>query len=160
MTLFTGRDTFSPVVLRMLDYENVMRPVAYRLGDFRLDTARRLLFRETEIIPLPERIFQILMLLIEAAGGVVHRDTIAAKVWPDTAVADGNIAQHVYLLRKILGEHARDRGLVMAVSRKGYRLTVPVTAETLAVGPMLKSDLQPRRCATAPTFYGWCGPVR
>lgn len=149
-----------PVALRMLDIETAAEPIAYRLGDFTLDVPRRLLFRRYEVKPLPERIFQILMMLIEAKGGVVHRDAIAAKVWPDTAVADGNIAQHVYLLRKLLGEHARDRRFVMAVSRKGYRLAVPAIPEPQAVRSSSHTERDLRRCVLPPSVYGWCGPVQ
>jgi DNA-binding winged helix-turn-helix (wHTH) protein len=113
----------------MLDAWSIAGPPVYRFGEFRLDVARRLLFRRSRALPLPERIFQILLMLVEANGAVVHREAIALRVWPDAAVADGNIAQHVYLLRRILGEHARDRGLVMAVSRQGYRLASPVVVE-------------------------------
>ncbi|HEY6326779.1 MAG TPA: winged helix-turn-helix domain-containing protein [Candidatus Cybelea sp.] len=113
----------------MLDARSIAVSPIYRFDEFRLDVARRLLFKRSRALPLPERIFQILLMLVEANGGVVHRDAIALRVWPDTAVADGNIAQHVYLLRRILGEHARDRGMVMAVSRQGYRLSAPVVVE-------------------------------
>jgi DNA-binding winged helix-turn-helix (wHTH) protein len=114
-------------MLKMLDVRATATPRAYLFGGFRLDAAHRLLLRDSHVLPLPERIFQILLMLIEANGDIVHREAIAARIWPETAVTDGNIAQHIYLLRKILGEHARDRGLVMAVNRQGYRLTVPVT---------------------------------
>jgi DNA-binding winged helix-turn-helix (wHTH) protein len=114
------------------------RPEAYRFGEFRLE---------------------ILLMLIEANGSVVHRDEIALQVWPDSVVADGNIAQHVYLLRKILGEQARDHGLIMAVNRKGYRLTAPVVAESLA---FRESHASARAFAARESGYssGWCGPVR
>ena len=117
----------------MLDARSITGSPIYRFSEFRLDVARRSLFKQSREFPLPERIFQILLMLVEANGGVVHRDAIALRVWPDGAVADGNIAQHVYLLRRILGEHARDRGMVMAVSRQGYRLSAPVAVEQLGL---------------------------
>lgn len=115
----------------MLNLLDVQAPsgLIYRFADFRLDVSRRLLAGASGILPLPERTFQILLMLVESGGKIVEREAIAQTIWPDTAVSDGNIAQHVYILRKILGEHARDRGLVMAVNRRGYRLTVPVALE-------------------------------
>lgn len=101
----------------------------YVFGPFRLDPRRRLLIRGSQVIPMPERIFQVLSILIEAKGDLVQRETIALRVWPDTAVSEGNIAQHVYCLRRLLGEHAHDRALIMTTSRRGYRLTVPVEVE-------------------------------
>ncbi|MBV8345349.1 MAG: winged helix-turn-helix domain-containing protein [Candidatus Eremiobacteraeota bacterium] len=133
----------------MLDARSIAGPPIYRFGEFRLDVARRLLFRRYRALPLPERIFQILLMLVEANGGVVHREAIASRVWPDAAVADGNIAQHVYLLRRILGEHARDRGLVMAVSRQGYRLSAPVIVEPAGLADTVED------CALEP-FPDYC----
>ena len=107
---------------------------AYLFGGCRLDVARRLLYRDTQVVPLPERVFQILLMLVESNGAIVHRKAIALRVWPGATVADGTISQHVYLLRQILGEHARDHGLVMAVNGRGYRLTAPVLAGFGATG--------------------------
>jgi DNA-binding winged helix-turn-helix (wHTH) protein/tetratricopeptide (TPR) repeat protein len=101
----------------------------YAFGPFRLDSRRRVLFRGSLVIPIPERIFQLLLILIEANGELVQRETIALRVWPDTDVSDGNIAQHVYCLRRLLGEHAHDRAMIMTANRRGYRLTVPVHVE-------------------------------
>ena len=103
---------------------------AYLFGDFRLDPARRLLYRQSHVVSLPERVFEILLMLLEANGAVVKREAIASRVWPEAIVADGNIAQHIYLLRQILGEHARDRAVLMTVSKRGYRLTTPVMVES------------------------------
>ena len=75
-----------------------MESTTYTFGTFRLDTARRLLFSDDEITPLPERAFQLLLLLIEAAGEVVSKETLAARVWPESTVSDANLSQHVYLL--------------------------------------------------------------
>ncbi len=105
------------------------RPAAYLFGGFRLDLGRRLLFRQSQAVRVPDHVFQILLILIEAKGDIVHREVLASRVWPDTAVGDGNIAQHVYLLRQILGEHLRDRSIVTTVNGKGYRLTIPVSVE-------------------------------
>lgn len=135
------------------------RPAAYRFGEFRLEVAHRLLFKQGHVVAVPERIFEILLMLIEANGSVVHRDEIALQVWPDTVVADGNIAQHVYLLRKILGEHARDHGLVMAVNRKGYRLTAPVVVESQSLRDP-HASARAFRAGEPGYSSGWCGPVR
>jgi len=99
----------------------------YCFGDLRFDSMRRLLFRDSEIIPIPERMSLILTELLQANGSVVSKDTLALTVWPDEAVSDANLVQHVYMLRQLLGEHARDHAYILSVSRVGYRLAVPVT---------------------------------
>ena len=99
---------------------------AYIFGCFRLDPTQRRLYSGRECISLQERAFRLLLLLIEAAGDVVSKETLAAKVWPDSTVTDGNLSQHIYLLRRTLGERAKDRSYIMNVPGKGYRFALPV----------------------------------
>jgi DNA-binding winged helix-turn-helix (wHTH) protein/tetratricopeptide (TPR) repeat protein len=112
-----------------------MDSTTYTFGSFRLDTARRLLFSDDEITPLPERAFQLLLLLIEAAGEVVSKETLAARVWPESTVSDANLSQHVYLLRRMLREKATDRSYIMTVSRRGFRFAAPITTTASAQTP-------------------------
>ena len=84
-----------------------------------------MLKRDAAEIPLPDRIAQLLLLLIQANGTVVDKTTIVSRVWPDGAPRGSNLSQHVYMLRRLLDEHARDREYVMTVRGKGYRLAVP-----------------------------------
>jgi DNA-binding winged helix-turn-helix (wHTH) protein/Flp pilus assembly protein TadD len=130
MIFVTWRDTVT-AGFEMLDLRTATVGVGtYLFGEFRLDPRRRLLFRQSGVIPIPERILQLLLILIEANGSVVPRETIASRMWPDAAVGDGNIAQHIYMLRNILSDGTIDRALVTTVNGRGYRLTVPVTLET------------------------------
>jgi DNA-binding winged helix-turn-helix (wHTH) protein/tetratricopeptide (TPR) repeat protein len=110
-------------------------PAAYTFGCFRLDPARRRLFGGQESISLPERAFQLLLLLIQAGGEVVSKETLAAKVWPETTVTDGNLSQHIYLLRQTLGERAKDRSYIMTVPGKGFRFAAPVAVAGAGVSP-------------------------
>jgi len=104
-----------------------MPPVSvYRFGSFRLDPTRRRLLSPSGIVPLPERVFQLLLALVEAGGEVVDKDTLVSRLWPNQTVADGNLTQHVYLLRQLLGERARDHSYVMTLPGKGYWLGTPV----------------------------------
>jgi DNA-binding winged helix-turn-helix (wHTH) protein len=98
-------------------------------GDFRLDPIRRRLIRDGTAVPLPERLFGVLSLLVQSNGAVVDKERFATVVWPDTVMTDSNLAQHIYQLRQLLGETARDRAYIMAASGRGYRLTAPVLIE-------------------------------
>ncbi len=84
-------------------------------------------------MPLPGRLTQLLVLLIHSNGNVIDKETIASEIWPDCAVSDGNLSQHVYMLRQLLVERARDRACLVTVRGKGYRFVAPVSV----VGPKL-----------------------
>lgn len=98
----------------------------YVFGPFRVDPTRGLLFHDSEIVPLPERLFALLLALIRADGNVVSKEALASTVWRDGEMSDGNLNQHVYMLRRLLGERARDRLYIMTVHNKGYRFAAPV----------------------------------
>ena len=127
-----------------------MNPTTYTFGTFRLDSARRLLFSGNEITPLPERAFQLLLLLIEAAGEVVSKETLAARVWPESTVSDANLSQHVYLLRRMLHEKATDRSYIMTVSRRGFRFAAPITTAATAPVPIARAN------RAADPFWEYC----
>jgi DNA-binding winged helix-turn-helix (wHTH) protein len=104
----------------------------FAFGDFRLDALGRRLIRGSNVVPLPERLFGVLWLLVRSNGTVVEKETFAAVVWPDVVMTDANLAQHIYLLRQLLKETARDRSYIMAAAGRGYRFTVPVFVEPRA----------------------------
>ena len=49
------------------------------------------------------RAFEILELLVKAAGKLVSKDEIMEAVWPDTIVVENNIQVHISTLRKLFG---------------------------------------------------------
>jgi DNA-binding winged helix-turn-helix (wHTH) protein/Flp pilus assembly protein TadD len=104
-----------------------MNAHSYWFGPFRLDVDRRALFQGATCRPLSERLFQLLLALIEADGNVVSRDDLAHRVWGAEGVTDTNLTQHVYLLRELLGERRGERAYVLTVSGSGYRFATAVT---------------------------------
>src|SRR5262245_27656644 len=47
-------------------------------------------------------------------------------LWPNTFVDDANLTQHVYTLRKALGDRPNGQPLIETVPRRGYRLATSV----------------------------------
>jgi tetratricopeptide (TPR) repeat protein len=75
---------------------------------------------------VPERLAVILMHLLQANGRVVSKEALATSVWPNDAVSDANLVQHIYMLRRLLGEKAKDHSAILGVPRRGYRMAIPV----------------------------------
>src|ERR1700723_1388668 len=94
--------------------EHNIRPI-YGFGPFLFDSARRILTHDLNEIRLPDRVSHLLLLLIQANGTVGGRETIVARVWPEGPPRNSNISQHVYMLRRLLDEYARDRAYVITV---------------------------------------------
>ncbi len=111
--------------------------------------------------PLPDRLAQLLALFIHANGNVIDKETIASRIWPDSAVSDGNLSQHMYMLRQLLDERARDRAYLVTVRGKGYRFVAPVSVVAPKLGDPTISATEyaaaDRLLSGAPeAFYHYC----
>jgi predicted ATPase/DNA-binding winged helix-turn-helix (wHTH) protein len=69
-------------------------------------------------VEIGSRALDVLQVLIEAQGGLVSKEELLRKVWPDTVVDDNNLQVQISALRRALGE---DRNLVLTVAGRGYR---------------------------------------
>jgi DNA-binding winged helix-turn-helix (wHTH) protein/Flp pilus assembly protein TadD len=97
----------------------------YEFGPFQLDAARLLLLDHGEPLPLGPKVVETLLALLEHPGEVFPKNELLARIWPEGYVDEANLAQNVYVLRKML----RVRWNVEAIEtipRRGYRFTAPV----------------------------------
>lgn len=75
---------------------------------------------------IPERLFQILLLLLKANGDVVSRAALASSVWGSEGVTDTNLSQHIYMLRVLLNDRSDDQSYIRTVVGQGYRFARPI----------------------------------
>ena len=99
----------------------------YRFEAFQLEPDERRLLRDGQQISLTPKAFDTLVLLVERAGHLIEKDELMKALWPDSFVEDANLAQHVWTLRKALGETQNGKQFIETVARKGFRFTAPVT---------------------------------
>jgi TolB-like protein/Tfp pilus assembly protein PilF len=102
--------------------------LAYEFGPFRLDCGKRVLTRAGEVIWLAPKATEILMMLLANAGELVEKDELLREVWPDTFVEEANLTQHIFTLRKALGDERAGPRYIETVTRRGYRFIAPVKA--------------------------------
>jgi TolB-like protein/DNA-binding winged helix-turn-helix (wHTH) protein/Flp pilus assembly protein TadD len=100
---------------------NNLRGRVFEFGLFRLDTGQRMLWRESEPLPLSPKEFETLLVLVEAGGQSVGKEAIISRVWPDTFVSDSSLTRNISVLRKLLGDD-----VIQTLPKFGYRLTLPV----------------------------------
>lgn len=98
----------------------------YEFGPFRLDTEDRLLSRGSQPVPLPPKLIDTLLVLVEHRGHLVEKDEIMNRVWPDAFVEEGNLNKNVFLLRKTLGQWDGGLEYIETVPKRGYRFVAPV----------------------------------
>jgi Tol biopolymer transport system component/DNA-binding winged helix-turn-helix (wHTH) protein len=107
-------------------------------GPFQLDPEKRLLLRDQQLIPLSPKAFDLLMVLVSRSGQVVTKDDLMKVLWPNTFVEESNLGQHVFQLRKALGERPQDHSYIVTVPGRGYRFVpavraLPVATEEIVV---------------------------
>jgi DNA-binding winged helix-turn-helix (wHTH) protein/TolB-like protein/Flp pilus assembly protein TadD len=127
----------------------------YEFEKFRLDSENPSLWRDGELISVPPKVLELLILLVEKRGEIVSREELLETVWKDTFVEEGNINYTVSLLRKTLG----GKNFIQTVPRRGYRFAAEIneiieTDSPVPVVPGEKSVVvqgNPKRWALAAT---------
>src|SRR5215469_9825210 len=99
-----------------------------RFGPFALDLETADLQAAGHTVRLPEQQFQILHMLLRRAGGVVTREEIRKKLWPNDTIVefDRSINAAILKLRAALRDSSNPSGFIETVARRGYRLLAPV----------------------------------
>jgi len=98
----------------------------YEFGPFHLDTAERLLLRDSLPVPLAPKIFDTLVALVQHSGHLLTKDELMQKVWPDSFVEEVNLTVNISALRKALGDDQNGQRYIDTVPKKGYRFVAPV----------------------------------
>src|SRR5471030_108942 len=94
-------------------------PRVYRSGDWEIDLARRELRLRGIATPLGARAFEILEVLVQAAGELIHKYDLIGRVWPGAAVEENTLHAHISAVRRAFGP---DREMLKTVAGRGYRL--------------------------------------
>jgi DNA-binding winged helix-turn-helix (wHTH) protein/tetratricopeptide (TPR) repeat protein len=97
----------------------------YEFGPFQLEPAERRLLRDGQPVSLTPKAFDTLVMLVARAGHLVEKEELIRALWPDSFVEEANVAQHVWTIRKTLGE-ANNGIFIETVPKKGFRFVAPV----------------------------------
>jgi eukaryotic-like serine/threonine-protein kinase len=103
----------------------------YRFGTFEVIAESREIFRHGYRVKLQEQPFQLLLLLLENTGGIVDRELIRQRLWPENTFVDfgQSLGTAITKLRQALGDDADNPRFVETIPRRGYRFIAPVKVE-------------------------------
>ena len=103
----------------------------YEFGNFRLDTAKRVLRRlDGTTVPLTPRVFETLLYMVEHHDTVLDKERLMEAVWPDSIVEENNLSQNISTLRRIFGETPGSHSYIVTVPGRGYRFVAEVSDRT------------------------------
>jgi DNA-binding winged helix-turn-helix (wHTH) protein/tetratricopeptide (TPR) repeat protein len=114
------------------------RPIQYRFDEFCLETVQRTLLRNGQIVPLPSKVFSLLLVLVQNQGVELSKNYLMETVWADSCVEPSNLTQSIFLLRRALGQDSDGRRLIVTIPGQGYLFTGPTQA-TYAGRPVAES---------------------
>ena len=124
----------------------------FLFGDFRYDSAERVLYRRDDPVPLPPKAALTLLVLLRNAPRLVEKEELLKQVWPDTFVEEGNLTHNISLLRKTLGNSVDGKGYIETVPRRGYRFAgvlgeaeAPDATIPALIGPAESTVIAPPR---------------
>jgi DNA-binding winged helix-turn-helix (wHTH) protein/TolB-like protein/Tfp pilus assembly protein PilF len=126
--------------------------IQYRFGPYRIGAQERLLHRGEDLISLPPKALETLLVLLESAGRMVDKSDLMKAVWPDTFVEEGALTRNVSLLRKALEDTGDESRYIETIPKRGYRFIAPVQA-----GPMVSPGMPAASKTTWKT--GWGAPI-
>jgi TolB-like protein len=113
------------------------QPRIYEFGEFRIDTARRLLIGSDDLPrSLSPKAFDTLLYMVEQGDVILDKDVLMKAVWPDTVVEENNLNQNISILRRVLGENRREHRYILTVPGRGYRFVAAVRTYTPRVAAM------------------------
>lgn len=98
----------------------------YDFPPFRVDARRHMMLREGAPVHLQHKTYQILLALVQNRGRLMTKKELMERVWPERFVEERNLAQHIFYLRKILGEGRDDHRYIITVPGEGYSFVAPV----------------------------------
>jgi DNA-binding winged helix-turn-helix (wHTH) protein/TolB-like protein/Tfp pilus assembly protein PilF len=107
-------------------------------GIFSLDVANRELLKDGEHIALTQKSFDILYFLIQNRGKMLKKDEILNVVWTDNFVEEATLAQHIYMIRKVLKDNGDSFNYIETIPKYGYRFIGEIRENSTSSAPLYK----------------------
>jgi TolB-like protein/DNA-binding winged helix-turn-helix (wHTH) protein/Tfp pilus assembly protein PilF len=115
----------------------------YEFGPWQVDPQKLQLRRDGNVVPLPAKAAEILLVMLARSGETVSKDELMRSVWPDSCVEESNLTQNIFLLRKALGETAQHSSYIITIPGRGYRFVADVNEIGDAAAPPPAEDSAP-----------------
>ena len=94
----------------------------YTFGRISVDASARTIAVAAEPVHLTRKAFDLLLLLLEHRGSAVSKDSIYARLWPETFVAESSLQTLVHEIRQAIDDRANEHVLDPHGSRHRLQL--------------------------------------
>ncbi|MEZ5344181.1 MAG: transcriptional regulator [Pyrinomonadaceae bacterium] len=101
----------------------------YRFGDYVLNVKEKNLWLQDELVQIPPKVFDTLLILVERHGQVISKEEMLDRIWTDSIVEENNLSQNISALRRLFGKNNK---FIETVPRKGFRFIKPVVSASIS----------------------------
>lgn len=120
-----------------------------RFANIEIDSARRELRRDGELVAVEPQVFDLVLYLIGNRDRVVTRDDLIEHVWKGRIVSESTLATRLNSARRALGDDGERQALIKTVARKGVRFVGEIT-EPAAPSPLQSPHSPPTSFCRTP----------
>jgi len=100
----------------------------FRFRDMEVREREFSLVKAGEVLPVEPKAFRVLLMLLRNPQKLISKEELLNAVWGDTAVSENSLTRSIALLRRLLGDDARNPRYIETVATVGYRLVCTVEA--------------------------------
>ncbi len=100
---------------------------SYNFGGFSLDVTNCELLKNGDHIALTQKSFEILHFLIQNRFRMLKKEELLEVIWTESFVEEANLAQHIYMIRKVLKDNGGEINYIETIPKYGYRFIGEVT---------------------------------
>ncbi|MCG6936163.1 MAG: winged helix-turn-helix domain-containing protein [Proteobacteria bacterium] len=99
----------------------------FRIGEWVVEPGSGRICKNGVEVKLEPKVMEVLAYLARHQGTVVSHEMLEAEIWTGTIVGYGSVPATIIKLRKALGDNSRKPRYIETVSKRGYRLIMPVS---------------------------------
>lgn len=111
----------------MPDSNRTAQPAgSFNVGGWLIVPSLNRLSKGEDSVQLELKLMEVLVHLVGRAGELVSKRELIDAVWKVEVISDGTLTRAIALLRKALGDDARNPRFIETIPKRGYRFIAPV----------------------------------
>ena len=111
----------------MPDSNRTAQPAgSFNVGGWLIVPSLNRLSKGGETVQIELKLMEVLVHLVGRAGELVSKRELIDAVWKVEVISDGTLTRAIALLRKALGDDARNPRFIETIPKRGYRFIAPV----------------------------------
>jgi TolB-like protein/tetratricopeptide (TPR) repeat protein len=107
----------------------------YVFDEYALDTERRELRRNGDLVAIEPQVFDLLVHLIRYRDHVVSKEDLLASVWGRRAISESALFNRINAARNAVGDSGEQQRLIKTLPRRGLRFVGAVREDLGSSGP-------------------------